>query len=585
MNSTIPPVQLIDFPEEILFSLLSMIEIRDIPAVSSVCTLFQSKLQNLSLLVNIIKKDRKYEHISNLLYLSIQNKGETTRLSVEVLNCKYQKINNIALLTKFLPNLKEVKFENCLVLPETNLEPFANLKNIQKLHLTALRGDDILDKQSLTAIAKRCPKLQELSIEYSHLQTGGCLATIQNFTQLQFLSLHHGIYGRNSTSELALNDDHLIAIFQACKELRVLKLFVDTLTDKSLVNIAKLSKLKELSLNSCRLSNLCLETILNALKDLQKLEMSWRSKKVVGISLLAPIPEISNLQELVLKETNVDDQSFNVILQSCKKLRTLEIDETYSKTLTSVSLAAIGELTYLENLYMSNNNIDDQNLLKITQSCKNLQKFSLIKCKNLSGLHLSTIANFQKLHSLVFDDISLNDQILQSILQSCKSLTSLTIINCKKLTGIGISKIAEKPFSQLSELKINSIDIDDKTFLEIMRSHSKIQILGLTSCDQLTNISLVAITKLKNLHNLSLTKIHIDDHNLSKILQSCEKLESIALTKCKQLTDLSLAKISNLSNLLRLWLYKLKISPESILTIQNGCNKLIECNIIEKRST
>ena len=195
---------------------------------------------------------------------------------------------------------------------------------------------------------------------------------------------------------------------------------------------------------------------------------------LLEIITLEPITELSDLTELDISETSVDDIS---PLRSANKLKVLRANSTFVE-----DISALKYCITLEELEVANTTVND---ISVLQSLRNLRKLNLsntmvgrlnhikncpnLTTLNLSGCKMSNIGALQELTQLKTLDVS-NTAIRElSPLSQSKELQSLNI------SGTAITNVrALAELENLRELYCSNTSVNDLSPLKKNKRLSKV---------------------------------------------------------------------------------------------------------------
>ncbi len=223
----------------------------------------------------------------------------------------------------------------------------------------------------------------------------------------------------------------------------------------------------------------------------------------------------------------------------------------------------------------------------IAAKLPNLTSLNLSGCNKIFCLIKCLTSKLPNLTSLNLSQCSyLEDGDITNIISPLQNLSKIDLIGCPKITSVGIKAIISKfpklislnmdgydhittelakeiatCLPELTSLELRSININDE-FISALVIHSKkltslvlnngigddgiemitTNLLGLTKldiscCQEITDVGLEKIAKLKNLNYLNLSNTNLSDKALTIIASSLKKLSFIDFTNCENITD------------------------------------------------
>jgi len=182
----------------------------------------------------------------------------------------------------------------------------------------------------------------------------------------------------------------------------------------------------------------CTDAIVNEVLNctgLQRLTLAYTD---LSPATLQRIPEVSELEYLVLTGSKIDDQ-FVESLARLEKLTTLRLDQT---PIRSASVSAISKLKNLEVLDIGGLQLTAENVSQLISSLSKLKHVTLVGAE-LTVDNMRQIAKLSSLQSLDLSNCELNDDLLNAL--------------------------AESPPAQLVELKLNSAKLGEAGFQNLVR--------------------------------------------------------------------------------------------------------------------
>lgn len=166
------------------------------------------------------------------------------------------------------------------------------------------------------------------------------------------------------------------------------------------------------------------------------INLSWTKVSSFDIMERFFAHSCSNLTTLKLDNCSFLNQKLlRVITDSCLNLENLSLSSCQSiyglDDKDSNPFESIHKLKYLENLNLYRTLVNQESIIKIIESCKNLKHINLGSCINISDF----------------------DTVLECISSNCNKIKSLDLWRAYSLTSKGIARLAESCFD-LEELDL-----------------------------------------------------------------------------------------------------------------------------------
>ncbi|KAH9322605.1 hypothetical protein KI387_017244, partial [Taxus chinensis] len=240
--------------------------------------------------------------------------------------------------------------------------------------------------------------------------------------------------------------------------------------------------------------------------------------------------------------------------------------------------------------------VGDNGLSSIAKGCRLLEKLDLLNCPLIGDKGLESVAvNCPGLLTLNIESCpQIGDKSLKVIGQHCFNLKRLSINNCALVGDEGIMAVVSSS-TKLEKAKLQAVKVTDnslavighycKSLIELMLVNlqnvtengfysmgnasgmQKLKLLSVTSCQGLTDLSLVAIGQgCPSLKQVSLRKCEfLDNKGLKGFTEVAVSLENLQLEECNMISTMGL--IDALANCCG----KLKV-----LTLEK-CTGITEC--------
>ncbi|MFN7710075.1 MAG: leucine-rich repeat domain-containing protein [Holosporales bacterium] len=244
--------------------------------------------------------------------------------------------------------------------------------------------------------------------------------------------------------------------------------------------LAKLKNLSHLNLRGVKLRSADLESIFSSCANLKVLHMSGRNldesmtedPKGSGLKTLASIAKLSQLEELVMTDTEVNDAVLRQIVLGCPKLKHLDLRG--SKKLRG-AIQAISGLNHLETLYLGYASIASSGSEHPLTGLSGLQKLKYLDLSGISGIKADDfvqIAELPNLKQLVLSQTAIDDLGLKAIAASCKSLEDFELAECHGLSADALTSLAG--LSELTFLDLCGVGVNDNVLAVLIPALPKL---------------------------------------------------------------------------------------------------------------
>ena len=389
--------------------------------------------------------------------------------------------------------LQELDLRNSFLQAEGIIKIFKSMKSITNLRKLYICDNIISDEAAgdIAAILSQNPKLEELDVSCTNLQTTGAVKIFEGMREtstLTQINIAHNMItdkatehvmnilsNNNKLKEINLNYNNVVisdltkCSFTNLQELNVSCTSLETAVSIEGLNVSTLKK--------CKISNNCITAnsingiaaLLSQNDDLQELDLSYNSLQEVGTKGILDFINISNLTKLNISYNDITStSSLTDILTHATKL--LQLDLSYNK-LSSDNIKYFvyklkNVLVNLVNLNLSGNEICNgaaTALTKVLSENNKLQELSLNHTnlrredinKIFSELCIPCLTKLSISHNNITDEAAGD---IATFLSKCKELGELDISH-NHLKSVGIIKICETNLTKLTTFNVNSNDI------------------------------------------------------------------------------------------------------------------------------
>jgi len=233
--------------------------------------------------------------------------------------------------------------------------------------------------------------------------------------------------------------------------------------------------------------------------------------------------------DLAQARSSVNDEALNAVLaiRGLKKLRVA------GSGISRETLVKIADQTKLEELFLQDTVVNDDDLAVILAALPNLKRLTLRRCANVTDdIAESFLARNDRqeylhgLRNLALIEMNIGRTMLETLVGS-SSITALDLRDCSRLTPEDYALLAE--MSQLVDLKIGGFGINDKVP--------------------------EYVSPLPNLTGLTVEDAMISPDAFARMLETAawkSKLTQLVLSRNTMLFDVGLSPIQNLPKLTRL---------------------------------
>ncbi|KAG6771359.1 hypothetical protein POTOM_022710 [Populus tomentosa] len=439
---------------------------------------------------------------------------------------------------KGLKKLESLNISCCKCITDMDMKAISGLTNLKELQISNsnvtdvgvsyLRGECGLTSaytsefSPISPISPPCPKFYDYIVallfrlaEAYFVELGGvqyyhCMFRFhfRCFSELVFAALATLAY-------LNLNRCHLpddgCDKFSGLKNLKVLSLAFNDVTDACLVHLKGLKNLESLNLDSCRIGDEGIANLAGMLFYLEYFGCLIMSAGVPPFHTLVEIYESmpGNQVYAVLVLKHASDICW--VLSSGLPLKSLELSDTI---VGSSGLRHLSGITHLENLNLSFTLVTDGGLRKLS-GLTSLRSLNL-DARQITDAGLTALTSLTGLTRLDLFGARITDSGT-NCLKYFKNLKSLEICG-GGLTDAGVKNIKDLVHLTVLNLSQNT-NLTDKT-LELISGLTELVSLNVSN-SLITNEGLCYLKPLKNLRALSLESCKVTASEIKK-LQSTE---------------------------------------------------------------
>ncbi|XP_076626182.1 putative RNA-binding protein EEED8.10 [Colletes latitarsis] len=283
-----------------------------------------------------------------------------------------------------------------------------------------------LHESTVTIVGKFCPNLQRINFTSLTVSAAGINSLTNNCHNITKLSLGPTKY---------ICDKDLQKLFKVNKKLRYLNIIASKICGWCLLHLP-------------------LETIEIVLIKCEYLQESYLSQA---------IKKLQNLESLTIDSCfDISSNAVQTIGTCCTNLKTLGLSNI-SCSIESSDMLYITELTNLEVLKIyENEGITDEFLCKLIPKCQHLTYIDITDCYYINDIGITVVATLPKLETLIMNYLTL--------------LTS--------------TDISLRDMYNLKKLECRQCNLTDNTFIELIASAPLLELLDLSECSGVTNLTL-----------------------------------------------------------------------------------------------
>jgi len=248
------------------------------------------------------------------------------------------------------------------------------------------------------------------------------------------------------------------------------------------------------------------------------------SGEIIGVNLAK---ERASVSDNVLREA--------LQIPNLKKLRVA------GGAITSETLRQIALQQKLEELYLQDTPIRDDDLAAVLPELSQLQRLTLRGCNNVTDQCADSLLGVPRLKSLALIKMNFTRIGLEKMIKS-PTITALDLRQCSQLVSADYSRLAE--MTRLTDLKIGGFSVDDSV--------------------------LDAVAKLPKLAGLAIEDAMISPDGFAKLSANqnwTKNITLLVLARDTMLFDAGLEPLKNFSNLKRLSVNSMMITGEFLSTL------------------
>eukprot|EP00899_Mesostigma_viride_P024747 jgi/Mesvir1/5457/Mv15512-RA.1 len=361
---------------------------------------------------------------------------------------------------------------------------------------------EAVDDGGIAAVAENCPLLECLEYEGCEVGNQGMAPILRNCLQIKDICFEEYVTG--DAVRLGPN---------SCRELRTLRISLDSWTDDSIAAMAaRCSKLTSLSIYNLDVTGAGVAVFAASCPWLEELSLPYRSE-LTDAGMLAVAKNCPRLRSVSLGQCKfVTDASLVELARRCPSLQELRFYHAFAGNRTAIALA---------------------------RNCPDLRSFGP------SFFHSSELPSrgTQDLRQ-AWERVRVKDHGLAMVLRWCLQLKTLNLSMCRGFTDAGIS-MAGDSCKRLQRLVLSGCrGCFTARGLAAMASHlGALVSLDAGECDAVTDVSVVALANhCPRLRFVVMSSCNVGDEGVAALARHCA-LVSLRVMHCNGVTDASLLAI------------------------------------------
>ncbi|BAT97533.1 hypothetical protein VIGAN_09100100 [Vigna angularis var. angularis] len=439
-------------------------------------------------------------------------------------------------------NLVELDLSNATELRDAGVAAVARAKNLRKLWLARCK---LVTDMGIGCIAVGCRKLRLICLKWcvgiGDLGVDLVAIKCKELTSLNLSYLPITEKCLPSIFKLQLLED---LVLEGCFGIDDGSLGVDLLKQGC-------KTLKKLDISGCQnISHTGLSKLTSISGGLEKLILADGSP--VTLDLVDGLNKLSMLQSIVLDGCPVTSEGLRAIGSLCISLRELSLSKCLGVTDEALSLLVSKQKDLRKLDITCCRKITDVSIASIANSCTGLTSLKMESCTLVPQEAFVLVG--QKCHyleELDLTDNEIDDEGLMS-LSSCSKLSSLKIGICLNITDRGLTYVGMF-CSKLKELDLyRSTGVTDVGISAIAGGCPGLEILNTSYCTSITDKALISLSKCSKLKTLEIRGcILVTSIGLAAIAMNCRQLSRLDIKKCYEIDDSGMIPLAHFSQNLR----------------------------------
>ncbi|MEX0866814.1 MAG: protein kinase, partial [Pirellulales bacterium] len=413
-------------------------------------------------------------------------------------------------------------------------DDLAKLRGLAGLEALHLNGTGVTDAGLVHLIG--CTALQELNLSDTAITDAALeeLAKLPSLRELYLAGAKVDGEGLRSLAKLPrlthlslartdVGDEDLVAL-KGCQELEWLALSDCAITDKAVAQLKLLPKLRELKVDGTRLTDAGVEELRETFSseavvadplDPQRLVARWVAElggvAVAGEQRIAQTADLPRdavaLTAIDLADVpNVGAKTIDP-LQHCPDLTSLDLSRT---EITDEDLAAIAQLTRLEELHLAGTRVSDKGLAHLA-ALNSLRVLDLSETR-VTGAGLAALQDLPNLSALRLNRCRVSDAAMETI-NRYPALVELSLAFNTSLSDSGIAKLTN--LKKLQVLDVGGARITDAA-MSTIGGFTDLRRLNLAG-GKVSDASAEIFAQLPNLQSVNLGSTQVGDRTMTAL--------------------------------------------------------------------
>ena len=200
----------------------------------------------------------------------------------------------------------------------------------------------------------------------------------------------------------------------------------------------------------------------------------------------------------------------------------------------------------LRRLDLSGTNISGEQVSEYPGYLPNLESLNLFNCKLLTDQGLAQLLRIsgRRLHLLNIGGTNISGNKVSMFCSPLPELSKLYLDGCRNITEQGLCELIQVCGDSIRLIDLEKTNISGEGLIEFNRKFSRMDILNLNSCWNLSDQGLEQFLRIfgSNLSVLSLGETSIQGERLNSAL-SLTRVEHLIMFGCRELTDLGLFRL------------------------------------------
>lgn len=444
--------------------------------------------------------------------------------------------------------------------------------------------------RQLNSLLNAASNLQILTVLVHNAEDSGAELNIESLPLLYSLTLdaHH---------QIGFNIKPLTHLLDVAPNLKTLKLngnFIGMIDA-----LGELPQIEVLELKRTTLSWSCIQRLLNAMPQLNKLLITSCSAFSNEFNLepesLLRLDEL-DLSSEKLGEDNEDVDGNDEYNDDSKSLITYKKLEQLLKAAPNIQKLFLmkcsnlsGASSSLENLNLEPNtlrkltyidaslsSITSENLEHLLASAPNIEELFLSACDNLGGFN-PLAGSLKQLKSVNLDNSFINSHSLQALLAAAPNIEELTLSQCSNISqDFNLSRDSLK---QLRRVDLTDTPISSQSLGALLAAAPNIEALYLVACTELSDPFNPLADSLKQLRSIDLTDCFISAQWLQVLLANASNIKDLVLSNCESLSGGFSLEPNSLDKLQSIYAPSSSMTINTLKTLLMAASKIKGLNL------